>query len=102
MGAGGVEVVKVALCRHRKVIYIQVNGTYTTPFGPCGHVKFARGGYMENMVTLIEASERSGLSVGHLRRLTHAGVLRGARRGKRLIVVNANDLAALDTPLAIE
>lgn len=46
-------------------------------------------------LTLIEASEVTGYSVGHLRRLVKAGRLTAWRRGQRLIVVDAAELDAM-------
>ncbi|PHV64631.1 hypothetical protein CSW57_22800 [Williamsia muralis] len=63
------------------------------------HIKSRLGVNSVDKLTLKQAAERTGFSVEHLRRLAKSGDLPASRRGKRLIVVDQADLAALDKPL---
>ncbi|MGV9864542.1 excisionase family DNA-binding protein [Rhodococcus koreensis] len=52
-----------------------------------------------SLITLREAAERTGFSADHLRRRVHAGELTGYRHGKRLILVDSDEIDALTSRL---
>ncbi|WAM13935.1 helix-turn-helix transcriptional regulator [Rhodococcus sp. JS3073] len=51
------------------------------------------------LITLREAAERTGFTTDHLRKRVHAGELTGFRRGKRLILVDSDEIDALTSRL---
>lgn len=51
------------------------------------------------LITIRDAAEQTGFTAEHLRRLVRAGDLTGYRRGKRLILVDSDEIDALTSRL---
>lgn len=47
---------------------------------------------ISNLIPLSEAATLTGYSVGHIRRAVKSGQINGWRRGKRLIVVDRDEV----------